>query len=65
MDARFLRLRRVGLVLYSFDHTNEKIEQRLRSAERSIARIPHKACVENVRYWHKADIGLCAAHVRF
>jgi hypothetical protein len=19
----------------------------------------------NVRYWHKADIGLCTAHVRF
>jgi hypothetical protein len=22
-------------------------------------------CSQNVRYWHLADIGLCAAHVRF
>ena len=21
--------------------------------------------MSDVRYWHKADIGLCAAHVRF
>ena len=25
----------------------------------------HADQVVNVRYWHKADIGLCAAHVRF
>jgi hypothetical protein len=56
VDARFFALRRVGLVLYSFDHTNEKIEQRLRSAERSTSRILHKACVENVRFWPKADM---------
>ena len=22
-------------------------------------------CSSNVRYWHKADIGYCTAHVRF
>ena len=23
------------------------------------------SAAQNVRYWHKADIGLCAAHVCF